>query len=264
VQDRVAARRCDVVTDEVAPDLFDRMGGAAIKFDDEPEVAIQNVVVDVSASALVPHLPSATWQAMSPLDEPQVVQLERRLDTASHIVEGRGQLLAPARLLPISEICGQTSRSGQSPSARPGAPADRLVRRGCQVGEIQNRVLDSGARRAAQWLSHLGEAGGPMNDGTWEDLPHPAIGRDGHVDDVGGMIHQALYFGGGMMAQSRPIASRENDRPERHRTRDLAAEGREHSSVQPLPLTAFDSKLDLVVRHARSYCLAPTNDPGLV
>ena len=103
-----------------------------------------------------------------------------------------------------------------------------------------------------------------MNDGTWADfLCTGEIGRDGHVDDVSGISTRPCIWRR-HDSSSRAISSRENDRPERHRTRDLAAEGREHSSVQPLPLTAFDSKLDLVVRHARSYCLAPTNDPGLV
>jgi hypothetical protein len=114
----VTTSTCDIVSFKITESRLGRMRCAPVEFDDDPEEAVVDVVVDVALKPTLPLLARRCGQPVSPLHASQVTNLQRRLASRLDVAERRRQFRAPSVPAAVGQCSGQPRRSCQPSTAR--------------------------------------------------------------------------------------------------------------------------------------------------
>jgi hypothetical protein len=133
------------------------MVSRAVELHDNAVPAVTHVTLDDAPVLDGAGLAVGSWQAVRPLDVPQVSVLERGVHAAGHVPEGFADLRAPAALGPRGEALSQQDREGKPPLAGSRKESHYVIKVSRGLNEVEHRLLNHRPRGKQSRVADLRE-----------------------------------------------------------------------------------------------------------
>lgn len=151
------------------------MAHPPVEFYHQAELWISHVVIDVAAEPSLASLPLPGWKAVRALDSPQISKFKQRLSPRSDISDGGLDLPPPTHSLSRFKTIKESFGCREAPRTGRCQPADRLVERTGDGGEIKRRSLDPCLWRHPDRVAISVKASGAMQDHIRQTIDAAAV-----------------------------------------------------------------------------------------